>query len=166
VDENEAVAFLFSVYFVLTKKSGSCSLHIKIYHKYLEYSRSTKMTGCECSTGRKRPPLSPHLYTHVTLQPNKEQSSSALFYSSSKQKMERLCSACQTQNRPTPFSKIRMESFHSSRLSNQTHPKMTRCERSSGCECSPSSPPTTGIRKIPVGHFNSRRPERGPTGIK
>jgi hypothetical protein len=28
-----------------------------------------------------------------------------------------------------------------------------------------SLPYTTGIRSIPVGYFNSRRPETGPTGI-
>jgi hypothetical protein len=29
------------------------------------------MIGCECSLGRERSPLSPTLYTHMTLQPNR-----------------------------------------------------------------------------------------------
>ena len=69
---------------------------MKINHKYLECSRSTKTTGCERSLGRERSPPSPTLYTHIALQPNKERSGYTLFYSSIKQKLERLYSVYQT----------------------------------------------------------------------
>jgi hypothetical protein len=49
--------------------------------------RSTKMVECERSLGRERSPSSSPLYTHVALQPNKEQIGSALLYSSTKQKI-------------------------------------------------------------------------------
>jgi hypothetical protein len=48
---------------------------------------------------------------YSTLQPNK--------------KIERLCYVCQTRNRTILFSKTRMEPFHSSWFSNQTHPNCT-----------------------------------------
>jgi hypothetical protein len=66
--------------------------------KYLGCSRSTKTTGCERSHGRERSHPSPPLNSHMALQPNNKRSGSTLFYSSTKQKMERFCSACQTQN--------------------------------------------------------------------
>jgi hypothetical protein len=58
-------------------------------------------------------------YIHMTLQPNKEQSGFTLFYSSTKQKIQRLYSSSQTHNRTALFSKTRMELNHSSC---QTHP--------------------------------------------
>jgi hypothetical protein len=57
------------------KLNGSWSLHIEIYYKNLICSNSAKITGCERS-----PSFSP-IYTHITLQSNKERSGSALFYS-------------------------------------------------------------------------------------
>jgi hypothetical protein len=54
-----------------------------INSKYLECSRSTKTTGCEHSHP------SPPLNSHMALQPNNKRNGSALFYSSTKQKMER-----------------------------------------------------------------------------
>jgi hypothetical protein len=69
-----------------------------INSKYLGCPRSTKTTGCERSRGRERSHPSPPLNSHMTLQPNNKRSGSALFYSSTKRKMERFSSACQTQN--------------------------------------------------------------------
>jgi hypothetical protein len=61
--------------------------------------------------------------TNMVLQPNNKRSGSALFYSSTKQKMERFCSACQTQNEIAQFLETGMEPLHPSWLPNQTHPK-------------------------------------------
>jgi hypothetical protein len=92
-----------------------------IYSKYLECSRSTKTTGCERSCARERSPLSLPLHTHMTLQPNNERSGSVLFYSSTKQKMERFRSARQTQNEMAQFLETGMEPLYPSWLLNQTH---------------------------------------------
>jgi hypothetical protein len=75
--------------------------------KYLESSRSTKTTGPKCS-------LPSPIHGHMALKPYNERSGSALFYSSTKQKIEQLCSAYQTHNEMAPFSKIGMETLHSS----------------------------------------------------
>jgi hypothetical protein len=80
--------------------------------KYLGCSRSTKTTGCERSRGRERSPPSPPFNSHMTLQPNNKLSGYALFYSSTKQKMERFSSACQTQNEMTQFLETGMEPLH------------------------------------------------------
>jgi hypothetical protein len=85
-----------------------------INNKYLGCSRSTKMTGYE----RSHP--SPQLNSHMALQPKNKRSGSALFYSSTKQKMERFRSACQTQNEMAQFLEIGMEPLHPSWLPNQT----------------------------------------------
>jgi hypothetical protein len=69
-----------------------------INDKYLGCSHSIKTIGCERSCRRERSPPSPPLHTHMTLQPNNERSGSALFYSSTKQKIKRFRSAHQTQN--------------------------------------------------------------------
>jgi hypothetical protein len=58
---------------------------------------------------------------YSTLQPNKKWSDSVLL---AKRKIERICSACQTQNRTTPFYKTEIEPLHSSWLPNQMHPKI------------------------------------------
>ena len=97
-----------------------------INSKYLGCSRSTKTTGCERSRVRERSYPSPPLNSHMTLQPNNKRSGSALFYSSTKQKMEWFRSACQTHNEMTQFSETGMESLHSSCLPNQTHHKSSR----------------------------------------
>jgi hypothetical protein len=88
-----------------------------INSKYLGCSRSTKTTRCECS--HPFPPLN----SHMALQPNNKRSGSALFYSSTKQKMEWFRSACQTQNEMAQFLETGMEPLHPSWLPNQTHPK-------------------------------------------
>jgi hypothetical protein len=68
-----------------------------------------------------RSPPSPPLHSHMALQPNNERSGSALFYSSTKQKMERFRSACQTLNEMAQFLETGMEPLHPSWLPNQTH---------------------------------------------
>jgi hypothetical protein len=105
VKKNGVAPFLFFGYLVSNKKerNDSWSLHMKIYHKQLECSRSTKTTGRGRSLGREPSPPSSTLYTHTGLQPNREWSDSALFYFSTKQKMEWLCFICQTRNRTTLF---------------------------------------------------------------
>jgi hypothetical protein len=77
-------SYLFDVWFSWRRVER---LLKSINDKYLGYSRSTKTTGCEPSRGRERSPLSTPLNSHMTLQPNNKLSGSALFYSSTKQKM-------------------------------------------------------------------------------
>jgi hypothetical protein len=97
--------------FGFQRRRAECLLE-SIYGKYLECSRSTKTIECERSCGHERSPPSPPLHTHMTLQPNNKRSGSALFYSSTKQKMERFRSAHQTQNEMAQFLDIGMEALH------------------------------------------------------
>jgi hypothetical protein len=85
-----------------------------INSKYLGCSRSTKTIRCERSRGRKRSHPSPPRNSHMALQPNNKWSGSALFYSSTKQKMKWFRSACQTQNEMAQFLETGMEPLHPS----------------------------------------------------
>jgi hypothetical protein len=85
-----------------------------INSKYLGCSRSTKTTGCDRSRGRERSYPYPPLNSHMTLQPNNKRSGSALFYSSTKQKIERFRSAYQTQNEMAQFLETRIEPLYPS----------------------------------------------------
>jgi hypothetical protein len=98
VEERREMEWLYSFFYVWLPHRRAERLLKSINSKYLGCPRSTKTTGCERSRGRERSHPSPPLNSHMTLQPNNKRSGSALFYSSTKRKMERFSSACQTQN--------------------------------------------------------------------
>ena len=119
---NGSILIFFDVWFPWRRAER---LLESINGKYLGYSHSTKTIRCERSRGREHSPLSTPLNSHMALQPNNKLSGSALFYSSTKQKMKRFCSTCQTQNKMPQFLETGMEPLHLSCLPNQMHPKRT-----------------------------------------
>jgi hypothetical protein len=91
-------SYLFLFFFMFGFQRRMEWLLESIYGKYLGCSHFIRTTRFECSRRRECFPPFLSLHTYIALQPNNEWSGSTLFYSLTKQKMERFRSARQTQN--------------------------------------------------------------------